>query len=130
MELDVRSFCVALVADELINEGAAGFDLLGLLDRTGWGVIALPPGWYPEAVAGPLLAEVADHVYEFSRNGYAIALIGQRAGLEAALARVGIAAPEPIDPCHPVPLEAALAAAAADRAPHDAAAGQRAPSDQ
>ncbi len=128
MELDVRSFCVALVADELINEGAAGFDLLDLLDRAGWGVITLPPGWYPESVAGPLLAEVADHVAEFWRNGYAIVLIGRRAGLEAALAAVGIAAPQPIDSRDPAQLQVALAAAAADLAPRDAAAAQRASS--
>lgn len=125
MELDVRSFCVALVADELINDDAAGFDLLGELDRLGWGVIALPSAWYPQSVAGPLLTEVADHVYEFSRNGYAIALIGERDGLDAALAGVGITAPEPINPRDPEELEAALATAAVELAPHDAAAEQR-----
>ncbi len=125
MERDVRSFCVALVADELINDDAAGFDVLGVLDRADWGVIALPPSWYPEPVAAPLLEQIAEHVDEFARHGYAVALIGRRSGLEAALAGAGLTMPESIAAGDPAALAAALAARAADRAPHDAAAAQR-----
>ncbi len=126
MERDVRSFCVALVADELVNDSAAGFDALDVLDRAGWGVIALPPAWYPESVAAPLLEQIAEHIHEFTSHGYAVALVGRRAGLEAALTSVGLTMPESIVPGDPAELEAALAARAAGRAPDDAAAAQRA----
>ncbi len=125
MEPDVRSFCVALVADELVNDDAAGFDVLGVLDRAGWGVIALPPAWYPAAVAAPLLEQIAEHVHEFTRHGYAIALVGRRAGLESALTGAGLTMPESIAPGDPAELEAALTTRAAGRAPDDAAAAQR-----
>jgi hypothetical protein len=128
MDRDDRSFCVAVVADELVNEGAAGFDVLGVLDRAGWGVIVLPPAWYEDAVAAPLLDQVAEHLHEFARHGYAIALVGERAGLADALAGAGIALPDSIVPREASQLEAALAARAADLAPRDAAGVQRAAS--
>lgn len=126
MDRDVRSFCVALVADELVNDGAAGFDVLAALDAAGWGVIALPPAWYPPSVAAPLLEQVAEHVQEFTRHGYAVALIGGRPGLGEALAEAGLALPESIVPRDAAELHAALAHRAAGVAPSDAAAAQRA----
>ena len=47
----------------------------------------LPADDYPPEVAGPLLAEVAEQLEEFSRHGYAFVLVGERAGLPEALAK-------------------------------------------
>ena len=97
-DIDLRGFRVALVADELINDDGAGFDLLDALEQAGWGVVLLPPAWYPDAAAGPLLEAIADQLHEYSRHGYAIALVGERAGLDAALARADVAVPTPLHP--------------------------------
>jgi hypothetical protein len=125
IELDDRGFRVALVADELINEPAAGFDLLSVLDRAGWGVIAMPPAWYDAPLAAPLLEQVAEHVQEFSRHGYGIVQIGDRAGLEAALTAVGVGPLDRLEARSPAQLAADLAERAGAIAPRDAAAHQR-----
>jgi hypothetical protein len=124
-EIDLRGFRVALVADDLINGDRAGFDVLGALDQAGWGVMLLPPAWYPDAAAGPLLDAVADQVHEYSRHGYALALVGERAGLEAALARAELPVPAPVPAATAAELRAGLAAVASALAPSDAAAAQR-----
>jgi hypothetical protein len=124
-DIDLRGFRVALVADELINGDGAGFDVLGALDEAGWGVMLLPPAWYPDAAAGPLLDAVADQVHEYDRHGYAVALIGERAGLDAALGRVGLTVPAALRPATASELQAELAAVASALAPRDAAAAQR-----
>jgi hypothetical protein len=124
-DIDLRGFRVALVADELINGDRAGFDMLGALDEAGWGVMLLPPAWYPDAAAGPLLDAIADQVHEYDRHGYAVALVGERAGLDAALARAGLPVPAPLRAATASELLAGLAAVASALAPHDAAAAQR-----
>jgi hypothetical protein len=58
----------------------------------------LPADDYPAEVAGPLLAEVAEQVEEFSRHGYGLVLVGERHGLEEALAAVRVAVPDAITP--------------------------------
>ncbi|MFZ0388367.1 MAG: hypothetical protein WAL22_22075 [Solirubrobacteraceae bacterium] len=125
IDIDLRGFRVALVADELINGGGAGFDVLKALDEAGWGVMLLPPAWYPDAAAGPLLDAVADQVHEYDRHGYAVALIGERAGLDAALTRAGLTVPASLRPATASELRANLAAVASALAPSDAAAAQR-----
>jgi hypothetical protein len=93
MDGDERSFRVALVAAELVNPAPGGLDALAVLERNGWGLMALPAGWYPDEVAAPLLEQVAEQVDEFARHGYDVVLIGTRAGLDDALGRLGRAAP-------------------------------------
>jgi hypothetical protein len=87
---------VALVADELLNPEPGGLDVLPTLEREGWGAIQLPPRWYPDEVAAPLLEQVADHVNELSNHGYRVIVVGERPGLDAALA--GGAAPHAVLP--------------------------------
>ncbi|MGI8715092.1 MAG: hypothetical protein ACR2NR_18290 [Solirubrobacteraceae bacterium] len=125
MEYDDRGFCVAVVADELINQGSAGFDVLRVLDRAGWGVITLPPAWYGPELAAPLLEQAAEHIQEFDRHGYAVVLIGERAGLGDALATVGIAVPERIEARDAEQLATVLGERAGVVKPRDAAAEQR-----
>ena len=77
------------MAAELLNPGPGGLDALAVLEAEGWGAIQLPAAWYPDDVAAPLLEQVAEQVDEFARHGYDVVLIGERAGLEAALAKLG-----------------------------------------
>ena len=95
---DERSFRVALVADRYVNPAPGGLDGLAVIAAAGWGVIQLPDDAYPDEVARLLLAEIAEHVEEFSRHGYVFALVGERAGLSEALAGVGVAVPPRIVP--------------------------------
>jgi hypothetical protein len=125
IELDDRGFRVALVADELINDHAAGFDLLAVLDRGGWGVIAMPPAWYGAELSAPLLEQVAEHVQEFQRHGYGIVQIGDRDGLEAALEGVGVSRLDRLEVRDAEQLAAGLAQRARAIEPRDAAAHQR-----
>jgi hypothetical protein len=110
VETDERGFRVAVVADELVNPGPDTFDALAVLEPLGWGVIQLPPPWYPHDVAVPLLEQVAEHVEEFARHGYDVVLVGARDGLADALAAARAPLPEAIEPASADELEAFLAA--------------------
>jgi hypothetical protein len=98
VDVDKRGFRVALVADELVNPAADGTDALEVLRDEDWGVIQLPPAWYPADVAAPLLEQTAEHVEEFSRHGYQLVLIGHRHGLEDALRQAGLELPDAVAP--------------------------------
>ena len=93
MDTDARCFRVALVAGELLNPADGELDALSVLEQEEWGAIQLPAADYPDEVAGPLLEQVAEQAEEFVRNGYTLTVVRGRAGLDEALARVGIAAP-------------------------------------
>ena len=104
MKADARSFRIALAADLYVNPPPGGPDAVAAAAHAGWGVMQLPPGDYPAEVTGPLLAEVAEQVEEFSRHGYAFVLVGDCPGLPEALARAGVAVPEQIIPVTTVQL--------------------------
>jgi hypothetical protein len=95
---------VALVADEMANPNG-GPDLLGVLERAGWGLMLLAPSWYSDEIAAPLLEQVAEHVDEFARHGYDVILVGRRRGLEEALRRGGAPMPDSIVPAGEAELE-------------------------
>ena len=107
---DERSFRVALVGDRYVNPVPGGLDGLAVLAAAGWGVMQLPDDAYPAEVAGLLLAEIAEQVAEFSRHGYLFVLVGERAGLGEALARVGVSLPPRIAPASAGELSEFLAA--------------------
>jgi len=113
VEGDLRSFRVALVASELVNPGAGGVDALVVIEQEGWGAMQLPAADYPDEVAAPLLDQVAEQAEEFARHGYTLALVGNRAGLEQALERYGLALPPAIEPDADDQLRAFLAEVAA-----------------
>jgi hypothetical protein len=111
--MDERSFRVALVAADLVNPPPGGLDALAVLERAGWGVMALPADWYPDDVAAPLLEQVAEQVDEFTRHGYDVVLVGGRAGLAEALAELGREPPPVLEaPRDAAELEAFLHASA------------------
>jgi hypothetical protein len=87
---DARGYRVALIADELLNPAQGGVDGLAELERAGWGAVQLPAAAYPDAVAGPMLEQVAEQADEFARHGYTLAVVGRRRGLAEALAAYGI----------------------------------------
>jgi hypothetical protein len=95
---DRRSFRVALVADRFLNPPRRGLDVIPILLEAGWGVIQLPAEDYPPEVALALLEQVAEQAEEFHRRGYDIVVIGGRAGLNEALARVGVPQVDRVDP--------------------------------
>ena len=98
MEGDLRSFRVALIADELVNPVGSGLDALAVIEQEDWGVMQLPAADYPDVVAAPLLDQVAEQAEEFARHGYTLALVGSRDGLAQALDRYGLAVPPAIEP--------------------------------
>jgi hypothetical protein len=107
---DERSFRVALVADRYVNPAPGGLDGRAVLAAAGWGVMQLPDDVYPDEVAQLLLAEVAEQVEEFFRHGYLFILVGERTGLDEALARVGVAVPPRVVPASAGELSEFLAA--------------------
>jgi hypothetical protein len=87
MRGDVRSFQVAVVAEHLLEP------LLSLLEEEQWGVIQLPPESLDPETTSAWLEQVAEHVAEFRRNGYAVVLVGvgrMGAELDTALAELGV----------------------------------------
>lgn len=105
---DRRSFRVALVADEYLNPPPRGLDVIPILLEGDWGVIQLPADVYPREVAVLLLEQVAEQTEEFHRHGYDVVVIGSRAGLEEALAAVGLTKLERIKPTSARSLESFL----------------------
>gem|GEM_PF-1672484 len=97
-EADHRSFKVALVADRFVNPPPGGLDAIAVLLAAGWGAIQLPADAYPKKVAGPLLEQVAEQADEFYRRGYDLVLIGERTGLDEALAAIGLPRPARVEP--------------------------------
>jgi hypothetical protein len=95
---DRRSFRVALVADRFLNPPRRGLDAIPILLEAEWGVIQLPADDYPSEVTRPLLEQVAEQAEEFHRHGYDVVVIGRRAGLDEALASVGLPQFDRIDP--------------------------------
>ena len=109
MDADERGFRVALVAGELVNPKDGELDALAVLEEAGWGAMQLPAADYPDEVAAPLLEHVGEQAEEFSRNGYTLAIVRGRAGLDEALARFGVPAPPAADPATADELRAFLA---------------------
>lgn len=110
MKPDERSFRIALVADRYVNPPPGGLDGLGVLAAAGWGVMQLPAEDFPAGITARILAEVAEQAEEFSRHGYDFVAVGECAGLAAALAAVGVPAPDQIVPASAAELLAFLQA--------------------
>jgi hypothetical protein len=115
MDGDARSFRIALTADAYVNPPAGGLDGLAVLEQAGWGVMQLPDAAYPAEMTRRILADVAEQVQEFRRHGYDIVLVGERAGLDDALADVGLPVPDQVIPASAAELRQFLGARPAPR---------------
>ena len=98
MHPDARGFRVALVQGELMNPAEGRVDALKVLAQEDWGAIQLPASDYSDEVAAPLLEQAAEQAEEFVRHGYLLAVVGNRSGLDEALAGYGLKRPPGIDP--------------------------------
>lgn len=108
MDADSRSFRLAVVSDELVNSPPLGLDVVGVLDRCGWGLIVLPPSWYSDDVAADLLVQVAEHIEEFVRHDYRVICVGACESLAGPLSELGVAMPDTIKARNDEDLRAAL----------------------
>ena len=90
--------------------------MIPILLEAGWGVIQLPADDYPDAVAAPLLEQVAEQTEEFHRHGYDVVVIGRRNGLEEALAAARLPHFDQVDPVKASALQAFLSKRPAPRA--------------
>lgn len=113
MEGDARGFRVALVTSELVNSPDDALDALAVLNEADWGVIQMPASDYPDEIAAPLLAQVAEQAEEFQRHGYRLAVVGSRHGLAEALASCGVTPPPQLEPTSSAELREFLAIAGA-----------------
>jgi hypothetical protein len=105
VQSDERGFRMAVVTDELVNTPPPGLDVLGVLERTGWGAIVLPPSWYPDDVKTELNEQFAEHIEEFLRHGYSVVCVGSCEPLTAPLTALGLAIPDSISPSDDAELE-------------------------
>ena|SRR5437588_8035028 len=96
MQSDERGFRIAVVASELVNDEA--LDVMGVLERYGWGAIVLPPEWYARDVQTELLVQFAEHIEEFARHGYDVVCIGSCQELAGPLNALGVRMPDAVRP--------------------------------
>ncbi|MEO6126589.1 MAG: hypothetical protein ABIR32_23045 [Ilumatobacteraceae bacterium] len=73
---DPRAYRVALVADAIVNEGAAGYDAVALLDDAAFGVVVLPPSDFTVSTIGSIVEYVIDDLVDYRNKGYAIVVVG------------------------------------------------------
>ena len=69
-----------------------------MLEQAGWGVMQLPAADYPDEVAAPLLAQVAEQAEEFARHGYRWRWWAAAPGWSRRSNAAGVAAPPAIEP--------------------------------
>jgi hypothetical protein len=76
---DPRACRVALVADAVVNEGAATFDVLAMLEAEQWGVIVLPPSDFAIGTIASIVEYIVDDLCDYARQGYGIVIVGSSA---------------------------------------------------
>jgi hypothetical protein len=84
VNVDLRGWRIALVADALLNPGARASlpDVLTILEASGYGLLQLPPAAGAHAL---LLAVTADQIAEYTHHGYAVVAIGLKGKPESGL---------------------------------------------
>ncbi len=76
---DPRAYRVALVADALVNEQHARFDVLAMLEAADFGVVVLPPSDFAISTIAGIVEYVIDDLVDYRSNGYRVVVIGTSA---------------------------------------------------
>ena len=73
---DPRAYRVALLADAVANEGAAGFDVLAMLDEAQFGVVILPPADFTVRTIEGIVEYTIDDLVDYRNSGYRVVIVG------------------------------------------------------
>lgn len=73
---DPRGYQVALVADGIVNDGAASFDVLAILGTSGFGVVILPPADFTISTIAGIVEYAVDDLVDYRTSGYRVVAVG------------------------------------------------------
>ena len=76
---DPRAYRVALVADAIVNEQHARFDVVAMLEAADFGVVVLPPSDFAISTIAGIVEYVVDDLLDYRSNGYRVVIIGTSA---------------------------------------------------
>ena len=67
---------MALVADVIVNEPPGSFDVLGLLEAAGFGLVVLPPADFVLRTIARIVEYTVDDLEDYRANGYRVVIVG------------------------------------------------------
>lgn len=73
---DPRAYRVAFVADAIVNEDAADFDVLAALDFADFGVVVPPPNDFVISTIAGIVEYIVDDLVDYRSSGYRVVVIG------------------------------------------------------
>jgi len=73
---DPRGYRVAVVADAIVNEDAAGYDVAALLDAAAFGMIVPPPANFALPRIASTIEYLVDDLEDYRRQVYRVVVIG------------------------------------------------------
>lgn len=73
---DPRGYRVALVADAIVNERAAPYDVVAALDGATFGMIVPPPWDFELRTIASTIEYIVDDLADYARQGYRVIVVG------------------------------------------------------
>ncbi|MCX6519341.1 MAG: hypothetical protein NTZ21_01600 [Actinobacteria bacterium] len=73
---DPRGYRVALVADAIVNEGAAEYDVVSALEAATFGMIVPPPSEFTLRTIASTMEYIVDDLADYAKQGYRVVVIG------------------------------------------------------
>jgi hypothetical protein len=73
---DPRGYRVALVADAIVNDGMARYDVVAALDAATFGMVVPPPSDFALRTIASTMEYVVDDLADYARQGYRVVVIG------------------------------------------------------
>ena len=73
---DPRGYRVALVADAIVNEGAAAYDVVSALEAATFGMVVPPPSEFALRTIASTMEYIVDDLADYARQGYRVVVIG------------------------------------------------------
>jgi hypothetical protein len=73
---DPRGYRIALVADSIVNEGAASYDVVAALEAATFGMIVPPPSDFQLGTIASTIEYIVDDLADYARQGYRVVVIG------------------------------------------------------